>query len=192
MTGRASAVAARVTPRYPAVPETSVALAHATLQQGARHIAGLAPWADPMVEGPRAAVRARYVGNCLRELDRFLGVLLDVSCLAPRPRLLTLKPDTATRIAVYETDGWDIRPAQRRLRALERSRLCLFHDAGRVGCGDVPQAGWLTSGWRDAGSPDLRRYAIGARLRPSALHLHDIAGFYAGLGDRIVSGAPDS
>ena len=192
MTGQASAVVARSTPRHPGVSETPVALAHATLRQGARHIAGLAPWADSMVEGPQAVVRARYVGNCLRELDRFLGVLLDVSCLVPRPRLLTLKPDTATRIAVYGADGWDMRPAQRRLRALERSRLCLLHDAGRVGCGDAPQARWLTSGWRDAGSPDLRRYAIGAQLRPSALHLHDIAGFYAGLGDRIVRRSPDS
>ncbi|MFG6284061.1 hypothetical protein ACGVWT_15075, partial [Sphingomonas sp. S6] len=44
----------------------------------------------------------------------------------------------------------------------------------------------------ESASPDLRRYAIGAQLRPSALHLHDIAGFYAGLGDRIVRSSPDS
>lgn len=176
----------------PATPfdreDAPAARAHATLRQGIHHVAQIAPWADRVADRRQAIVRARYIGNCLRELDRFLGVLLDTSRTTGPTRLLTLKPDTATRIAAYAGDGWDAQPAQLRLRALDRSRMCLLHDAGRVGRGDEPLGRWLTSGWRDAGSFDLRRYALGSDLRPNALHLHDIARFYAGLGDRVMSG----
>lgn len=187
--GVAVAIAAITAPRFDC-DDVPAARAYATLREGVRHVARIAPWPDRAADGPQAIVRARYIGNCLRELDRFLAVLLDTTSTGARPRLLTLKPDTATRMAAYGGDGWDVRPAQFRLRALDRSRMCLLHDAGRVGRGDEPQGRWLTSGWRDAGSHDLRRYAVGTRLRPNARHLHDIAGFYAGLGDRVLHRGP--
>lgn len=180
--GEAVAVSCRSAP-------AQTARAHATLRQGVRFISGLAPWAEPPAHGRQAVVRARYVGNCLRELDRFLALLLDAACEAPRPRVLTLKPDTAERMGAYRHGGWDSRPAQDRLRALDRSRRCLLHEGGRVACPDVPGGWWLTAGWRATESPDLRRYAVGAHLRPNAGDLRDIAHFYGGLGDRVVEGS---
>lgn len=166
--------------------------AHATLRRGAAFLSATAmrttgPAAWPA--GRQSAIRARYLGNCLRELDRFLGALLDERRVAPPTRLLTLRPTTAARLADYAGDDWDLDRAQRRLHALGRARSCMFHHGGHVREGDAPQGRWLTAGWYAAGrSPHLRRYPLGALLRPDAADLADIAAFYLALGDRIARG----
>ena len=61
-------------------PLRGAAAAHDTLIRGASFLAALAERpviADGWPEGRDAHVRARFVANCLRELDRFLHGLLD-------------------------------------------------------------------------------------------------------------------
>lgn len=137
-------------------------------------------------EGGDAFVRARYIGNCLRELDRFLGALLDERNPLPPTRRLTVRRTVVARLADHDDGGWDVGAAQRRLTALGLSRSCLFHDGGRVRRTDVPHGQWLTAGWYAAGAAHLARYPLGALLRPDTHDLTDIAAFYLSLGDRIA------
>nr|WP_277998525.1 hypothetical protein [Sphingomonas liriopis] len=125
------------------------------------------------------------MGNCLRELDRFLHILLEERAGAA-PVTLSLRYTTAHRLGDHACAGWNPAADQTRLRALSRSRICLLHGGGRVRRPDMPQGRWMTAGWCEPSSARLRRYAMGEMLRPSA---HDLAGvglFYRTLADRIV------
>lgn len=149
----------------------------------------------PWPRGDAAGVRARYVANCLRELDTFLkGVLNEVaptrigqprehnaanrverllSATTPAPTLTTLRMPGVT------TDA-------DRLRALGRSRACLWHCHGLVRRADRPEVAWMSAGWCASGSTRLRRYDVGERMRPDGRELAGVAAFYHDLAGRIA------
>lgn len=166
-----------------------LARAHATLVRGARFLrSGLrtmsvgGPQPLPLaIEGP---YRAKVIGNALRELDRFLVVLIEAGtrrAALPRP----VRRGTAETLRAWP--GMRLREADhRRLRALRRSRDCLFHCGGVVRRGDGRGDGMLTAGWADPGTADLRRFALGQTLVVTAADLADIGTFYESLAADLL------
>jgi len=132
--------------------------------------------------------RAKVIGNGLRELDRFLDVLIGEvarSCGVPLPRE---RRDTANRLRILRTAMAMTDADHARLRAFGRTRECLFHCAGIVRRGDTRDAAMLTTGWRDA--EGLRRVPVGDELVVSAGDIADACNYYEALaGQLLVEGA---
>lgn len=149
----------------------------ATFLEGGLALAGAAPIVGPY--------RARLTGNGLRELDRFLNLLLDVASeAAGNPSL----PGQANTAAKYQASAVvDARSAadHRRLLALGRSRACLCYCDGIVRRPDTRGGASMTLGWRDP-LGNLGRARLGEELCPGAAELRDVAHFYHDLADRIV------
>ena len=159
----------------------SVGTAHATLTRAASFWAGQADrWGD--WDEPRAAVRARYTANCLRELDGFLRLLLDELAPAPDRR----QRNTANKLDAFAaSSGYPLGGAVR-LRAIGRSAGCLLHCAGWVRRPDVTSGGWMTAGWREPAGPTLQRYPMGDRLRPGPAEISDVCGFFLRVGEAVA------
>ncbi|MGP7794971.1 hypothetical protein [Sphingomonas sp. CLY1604] len=177
-----------------------VAQAYDTLDRGTRRLTALAAasrLADPWPVAGTDRVRIRYIGNCMRELDRFLHILIDelvedavgdAAPASPTPSQLTLAATTAGKLGHHATPYRDRAADQFRLHALARTRLCLSHGDGRANRPDRRDGDRMTAGWFAPASTALRRYAIGERLRPSGHDLIGISAFYRQLADRIVAG----
>lgn len=125
------------------------------------------------------------IGNGLRELDRFLNVLIGEiarSCGVPLPHG---QDNTANKLRCLRQAMGTPDPDHVRLRAFGRTRDCLSHCAGTVGRGDARDGAALTTGWR--GDSGLRRVAVGAELTVSAGDLADACSFYEELAGRLVA-----
>lgn len=152
--------------------------AYATLRRGARFLGS----GQSAVEG---CYRAKVIGNGLRELDRFLNVLIGEVARSCGLGLGPTQDNTANRLrslrgamAVADTD-------HARLRAFGRTRDCLFHCAGIVRRGDRRGGAILTTGWRDASS--LRRVGVGGELIVSAGDIADACSYYENLGGQLLA-----
>ena len=167
------------------------ARATALLLRGARRLHDLASdgvLAQPWPVGQAGSVRARYVANCLRELDTFLSGLLDA--VTPPYRDQPRRHRSAARL------GWRVHiPGSaitkddiERLHALDRSRACMWHCHGLVRRDDRPQAVWMTASWSTPKSARLRRYRPGEWMKPDGYELTDVATFYRDLTHRITHG----
>jgi hypothetical protein len=180
-----------------ALPSTERERATTLLLRGAHRLDQLAnegALADPWPSGDAAGVRARYVANCLRELDTFLKGLLDHTAPPPpgRPR----RHNAANRVhdVARRTSGRaDIAGRDTivaadvvRLRALGRSRACLWHCHGLVRRADQNSGAWMTAGWHAPASSELRRYALGERLAPVGRDLVGVAHFYHQLAYKVA------
>lgn len=150
--------------------------------------------AEPWPTGTAAGIRARYIANCLRELDTFLKGLLDqVAPTRPgRPR----RHNTANRMhevahrtgaCGHATMGAILPDDVARLRALGRTRACLWHCHGLVRRPDHDGGAWMTAGWHASASTDLRRYALGEYLAPQGRDLIGVGTFYGHLAHKISS-----
>ncbi|WP_308813678.1 hypothetical protein [Sphingomonas sp. GV3] len=154
-----------------------------TLSRATRFLAEIDPGSSASHRADYA--RARYLGNCLGEIDRFLSLLLDaVGDVSPS---LQRQRNTARKIGLVAPDRIDLAADQRRLRALGRTRACLSYCRGRVCRPDDAAAQWMTAGWTDSHAPTLRRYAMGDRLHPSTSDLACVGAFYQGLADTLVA-----
>jgi hypothetical protein len=156
----------------------ALAEAHATLRRGARFLAS----GRCAIEG---RYRAKVIGNGLRELDRFLHVLIGEVARNCGVTLESGQDNTANRLrslrmamAVRDLD-------HARLRAFGRTRECLFHCAGIVGRGDARDGAMLTTGWRDASG--LRRIAVGGELVVSAGDIADACNYYETLAGQVLA-----
>lgn len=172
-----------------------VAQAYDTLDRGTRRLATLAAasgLADPWPVAGADRVRIRYIGNCMRELDRFLHILIDElideAAGDAAPSRLSLAATTAGKLGHHASPYRDRAADQFRLHALARTRLCLSHGDGRASRPDRRDGDSMTAGWFAPASTALRCYAIGERLRPSGHDLIGISAFYRQLADRIVAG----
>lgn len=162
----------------------SFARALAALEAGANFFgAGLRDVRRPVAPAPfpvSGPHRAKVIGNGLRELDRFLNLLVDEALYVRRQVAFPGERNTANKLrAFYSARGRpDLDGA--RLRALGRSRECLFHCDGRVRRGDGSGDPFMTAGWPDmpgTGAP-LRRFAVGENMIVNEADLADIAAFY--------------
>ncbi|WP_019517703.1 hypothetical protein [Sphingomonas sp. Mn802worker] len=199
----ATALAPRSDPGFlpdPTAPAPRVELerAAALLLHGARCLSDLANegvLSHRWPSGDAAGVRARYVANCLRELDTFLKGVLDV--VAPTPPGQPRRHNAANRVdrLLRATAPAPTLTAMRmpgvttdvdRLRALGRSRACLWHCHGLVRRADRPEVAWMTAGWCAPASTRLRRYGVGERMTPGGPELAGVAAFYHDLAGRIA------
>jgi len=168
--------------------------AFATLDRGARFLGaggGQAPIAmrsrySVPVTGP---YHAKVIGNGLRELDRFLNLLIDEAAHALGRPAFPGQRNTANKLnGLYASFGLAPRD-DARMRALGRSRECLFHCDGRVLRGDLRDGVRLTLGWPEVPGTDspLRCVAIGETMVVAREDLADIAAFYRRLGSELCA-----
>lgn len=183
-----SVFARRIPPRSPApMAAGETARAAATLLRATDFLrGGLHPAMRGAADGTLfpSTVRARVQANALAELDRFLHVLLDEVTRADGRHPTDAQRNTPNKLRDWP-GGLPARSAgYARLRALGRTRACLFHCGGIVRSGDRPGAEWMTAGWSagPARPDELRRYALGERLLPSSGDLAQVCDFY----DRIA------
>ncbi len=176
-------------------PLRGTAAAHETLIRGATFLTALADRpviTDGWPKGPDARVRARFVANCLRELDRFLHGLLDALGASAGHVVREDQRNTANKLRDFGVHPLAERDDQLRLRALGRSSACLIHCDGWVRRPDVAGGDVMTAGWTGNTGVDLRRYPLGARLAPGRDELIDICRFYDRLGDRLIVMPPNA
>jgi len=135
-------------------------------------------------------LRCRVIGNSLRELDRFLNMLIDETLLAcARPAASTIR-NTANKLTTMR--GHEPAPMRdhARLMALGRSRTCLLYTSGYVSRGDRSGDALLTIGWwQESADPEaraLRRVAIGDRLRLSDGEVAEAGAYYVELADSLI------
>lgn len=172
------------------VPSIGVEQAHRTLLNAARFLGsslgrpGCAP-----VEGRH---QAKVIGNGLRELDRFLSVLLDELGIAAGWAMADIGSLARIRNTPNKLETICLRmniegQHDVRLRALGRCRDALFHCDGVVRRGDCRHTQTLTRGWPSETlggvSPMLR---IGERLVVSPADLAWICAFYVRIGDSLL------
>ena len=131
-----------------------IELAHATLRAAALFLG-----ADDL--RPRRSVAPnKVVGNGLRELDRFLSILIDEVAVQASRDAATLdrlrsRRNTANKLRMLQAMlGRRHHPDHRRLRALGRSRDCLFYCDGRVRRADVRSGQMMTAGWPSHAAAD--------------------------------------
>lgn len=168
------------------------ARAHATLRNGA---AFLAEWmvaqdAAGSHAGPHGhRRRSRVIANGLRELDRFLNLLVDEACwrhgLPAQPR----QRNTANKLGSFRA-ALGLELAERpQLEALARTRDLLFHCNGMALRGDRRGERLLTLGW--PGSDDaaaLATVAIGSVIIVTGSDMASVCGLYQQLADALMEG----
>jgi hypothetical protein len=106
--------------------------------------------------------RAKVIGNGLRELDRFLNLLIDAVSDADGLPVRPGQRNTANKLSAYRAAKSLPNRDDGRLRALARSRDCLFHCGGRVRRGDRRDGVAMTVGWpeRSGGDAPLDRVMV--------------------------------
>jgi len=166
--------------------------AFATLNRGAAFLgAGLRGAREGDVHTVAAPIsgphRAKVIANGLRELDRFLNLLIDEALRAQGQMVFPGQRNTANKLAIYCAAHGRRDDHGARLRALGRSRACLLHCGGRVLRGDRRGAASMTAGWPELPGTQtpLRRFRIGEMLVISAYDLADIGDFYHRLAREI-------
>lgn len=136
-------------------------------------------------------LRGRVTGNCLRELDRFLCVLVDEARAARGGNAARYNKDTAAKLEALAGAPGEYAKETARLRALRRSFNCLVFTSGLVTRGDqcgerIMSTGW----WCDPQQTALRSVAVGEHMDVSAADLMDAAAFYVQIGEIAVGSMP--
>ena len=134
--------------------------------------------------------RAKVIGNGLRELDRFLNLLIDAASTAEGLPVHPGQRNTANKLSAYRTAKSLPNHDEARLRALGRSRDCLFHCGGRVRRGDRRGATAMTVGWpaqAGCGAP-LDCVMVGQDLTVTRGDLDDVCLFYREIARDLCSG----
>lgn len=172
-------------------PSIGIAQAHQTLLNAARFLgSSLGRSARVPIEG---RYRARVVGNGLRELDRFLSILLDESATAAgwdagELRMLARLRNTSAKLSSVRASLGLEASDEPRLRALGRCRDLLFHCDGVVRRGDTRDMQSLTPGWPIDGRDGLdAALQIGERLTVSPAELSWICAFYVRIGNELAA-----
>lgn len=168
--------------------------AAATLFRGAAFLGGClrAPVAnDTEVRSLAIAgrYRAKVIGNGLRELDRFLNLLIDAASSAEGLPVRPGQHNTANKLSAYcEAKSLPNHDGDR-LRALGRSRDCLFHCGGRVGRGDRRDGIAMTVGWsaQAGGDAPLDRVMVGQHVNVTRGDLDDVCLFYRRIARELCS-----
>jgi hypothetical protein len=137
----------------------------------------------------RCAVEGRFrpkvIGNGLRELDRFLNVLIGEIARSCGVTLKRGQDNTANKLRSLRGAMGTSDPDHARLRAFGRTRECLFHCAGRVARGDARDGAMLTTGW--CAARGLRRVAVGSELQVSAGDIAEACSYYEALAGRLLA-----
>lgn len=157
-------------------------IAGLTLLRGTDHIEQhIAPlWSDLVLAGGGRTfrLRARVTANALRELDRFLNLLIDAATTAAGGRARPGERHTANKLRGIGAGEADYAS----LLAVGRVRDCLFHCNGVVRHGDRRGATSLTLAWRTWG----RTTALGDRLNLGTADILAICALYRRIGSDLI------
>ena len=174
-----------------AIPHVPIGIlrAHATLRDAARFM-GATEWRP----APRSPVPNKVLGNGLRELDRFLSVLIDevAATIDVDEELLVLlrtRRNTANKLRTLRATLGYASPDHSRLRALGRSRDCLFHCGGLVRRADSRTGSSMTMGWpsRSTKTATLQTLQLGSRMSLDRGDIADICRFYDRIADEQLA-----
>ncbi|MBB5730114.1 hypothetical protein [Sphingomonas prati] len=182
-------------PEQPISPAPDLALALVTLRRGTRFLgSGLRSGpADATATAITGHGRTKVIGNGLREVDRFLSLLIDAvasGVATPEDRAALARLDnTARKLAMLRTTMALASPDDAALRAIGRSRNCLFHTGGIVRAGlpgSVPTLGWAApeSAARNGEPAPL---PPGSHLAVTPEDLRAICRFYDRIADELVA-----
>ncbi|KTF70336.1 hypothetical protein ACNFJ7_10890 [Sphingomonas sp. HT-1] len=133
--------------------------------------------------------RSRVIANGLRELDRFLNILIDEACwrhgFAAQPR----QRNTANKLAAFHAQRGQRQNERPRLEALARARDALFHCNGMALRGDRRGGAVLTLGWPAAAdAASLATIAVGAAIVVTGGDMASVCGYYRRLADALLEG----
>ncbi|MDB5737980.1 MAG: hypothetical protein JWO65_1648 [Sphingomonas bacterium] len=137
------------------------------------------------LDGPH---RAKVIGNGLRELDRFLNLLLDEVAAVlglPNRSVFVRQRNTANKLRAIERAMACPSGDAERLRAIGRARDALFHCAGIVRRADDRGGDRMTMGWR---APCV---AVGDPIAVGAIELASICRFYDRIARRLIAACED-
>jgi hypothetical protein len=170
--------------------------ASSTLFRGATFLGAClrAPIAHDVESGSPAIAgcyRAKVIGNGLRELDRFLNLLIDAVSSAEGLPVRPGQHNTANKLSAYRAAKSLPNHDEGRLRALGRSRDCLFHCGGRVRRGDCRDTMAMTVGWPARAGYDapLDRVMVGQDMNVTRGDLDDVCLFYRRIAHDLCGGA---
>lgn len=151
---------------------------------------GLSMTGSPGATAINGPLRNKVIGNSLRELDRFLSVLIDEIAGMVLPREASAgfarQRNTANKYRTLRLALVLPSPDHARLRAIGRSRDCLFHCGGIVRRGDRRGDRLMTAGWARPDSPGVVQIAIGERLPIAAADLVQLCRFYDALAGDLL------
>lgn len=175
------------------MPGRNIEAAHATLVRGAAFLGGRRMASE--IAGGMGAPHARAVANGLRELDNFFSVLIDeVAALTCAGHMAPAGPgrwrNTANKLRSFNAAMGFASPDHARLRALGRSRDCLFHCGGIVRRADERGGTYMTAGWPPSlGLEDapLMRVVLGETLAISAMDVRRVCDFYERIAIDLVA-----
>lgn len=140
---------------------------------------------------PEGRYRTRVIANYLRELDQLLNLLIDEVAIATDPvrfarASLSRQRNTAAKLDRLRRLLRIPNPDDRRLRAIGRSRDCLFHCKGIVRRPDERGGDIMSAGWPD-GHVALRPFALGAPLGLAKPDLDDVCRFYGAIARSLIA-----
>jgi|GEM_PF-909619 len=189
-------VAAAAAPEAVSAPRAgdrqALARAHATLAVGCAFIVRHAQHRAQPGKGLPGSSHSRMVGNRLRELDRFLSVLIDetalcLGSLSHEPRSFARLRNTPNKLRLIEAmigvEGED----DVRLRAIGRIGACLLHCSGSIHAEPSLRRDILLADGDTAGLSFLTDAACRLRLAPRTLV--SICQFYGSIGNRLLAEA---
>jgi hypothetical protein len=144
---------------------------------------------------PRSAAPNRVLGNHLRELDRFLSVLIDEVAAATdidagALAQLRTRRNTANKLRTLHAALGRGSPDHPRLLALGRSRDCLFYCGGMVRRADHRAGSSMTTGWPSHSATShrlLKTSPVGSRLSIDRVDIDDICRFYDRIADELLA-----
>lgn len=133
-------------------------------------------------------LRSKVTGNGLRELDRFLNLLIDETARIHDIPALPDQRNTAVRLRQLRAVSTVVQDDHDRLIALGRSRYCLFHCNGIARHGDAYDPATMLLGWPDRPGADqpLRRVPLGHRFALGPDNLESVGLFYMRLARTIA------
>jgi len=148
---------------------------------------GLSASAMLPIVGPH---RCKVIGNSLRELDRFLSLLIDEIARLILPGDVSAdfgrQRNTPNKLRAIRAAMALPSPDHARLRAIGRSRDCLFHTGGVVRRGDLRGDMMMTVGWMRPDTAHAARISQGEFLSVDAEEIAELCCFYdAVVGDLL-------
>ena len=175
------------------MPRLNIEAAYRTLVRGTTFLGGR--MADEAIVGNAGALGPKVIANGLRELDRFLGLLIDEAAALTRAgRADPIGPggqrNTANKLRSLHAALGSASPHHARLRALGRSRDCLFHCDGIVRRADERGGTFMTAGWPPSiGLEDapLMTVALGEALVISTIDIRRVCDFYDQIAADLVA-----
>ncbi|PAX09100.1 hypothetical protein [Sphingomonas lenta] len=135
----------------------------------------------------RSWLRDRVTANALRELDRFLNLLIDVAAEHAGLRTWGGRRRTPNKLSALQSALGSPRLHHEALRSIGRVRDCLFHCGGLVRRPDHRQSDVLTLMWRAGSTRRRATLAIGDRIDLTAADVLAICELYRRIAAELVT-----